>query len=707
MAPKLGPWVFAVAIFVGAAQLFLMQPMLAKMLLPRFGGAPAVWATCIVFFQAVLLAGYAYAHVLTTRLRGRRQVILHLALVVACFAFLPIGIPERLVPASADRPAIALLGILALTAGLPFFMVSSTTPLLQRWFATSGYVDAHDPYYYYAASNAGSLLALFAYPVLVEPFFSLPVQSGIWTAGFGLWFLLLAFCAREAWRLDTGVGSGGVVSGRKQKGSDPGLPPFGIGSKVNPWTRARWLVLAFVPSSLMLGCTSHLSADVASVPLMWIAPLALYLLSFIFAFARATPAWVHRAMILALPLALVCQLASQETFRLGTMLAAHLTTLFVAAMVSHGELARCRPPSRWLTEYYLWIALGGALGSAFNALVAPLLFSWVVEYPLALALAAFLLPALFPGTQHPILRLTNRAVPIALGCVVGAVSLSNRHQFVQDGHVVHEERTFFGVYRIVRGSEDNTYALLHGHVWHGTQIDSADRRLRRLPLLYYSQSSPIGQIFFAFHGPQGKARTAVIGLGIGSLAGYADSGQEFTFYEIDPAVARIARDTRYFTFLKDAEARGAKVRVVPGDGRLSLQRDHDRLYGMIILDAFTGDAIPAHLLTREAFQLYQDRLEEDGLLALHITNDYVNLEPIVAELAWDQKLVALIQKDTEISLDERRRGQTPSTWVLLARQRQHLGTLNESRRWRPLERRHSPILWRDAYTNLLPILRWD
>jgi hypothetical protein len=734
------PWVFAAAMFMGAAQLFLLELMLAKMLLPRFGGAPAVWATCVVFFQTVLLAGYAYAHLLTTRLRGRRQVVLHLALLVVCLAFLPIGIPHSGVsgphtpvwPASADQPAIALLGILALTAGLPFLMVSSTTPLLQRWFAASGYVDSQDPYYYYAASNAGSLLALFAYPVLVEPIFSLPVQSGMWAVGFCLWLLLLAVCARKVWRLDAGHPE--IRRSKSQiprtKSEEPNsrnqIPEtqkelefgiwslvlgiwhlgFGNSSEVSPWTKARWVVLAFVPSSLMLGCTSYLSADVASVPLLWIGPLALYLLSFIFAFARATPAWVHRAMVLALPVALGLQLASEGTIHLGTIVATHLTTLFVAAMVCHGELARSRPPARWLTEYYMWIAVGGALGSCFNALIAPLLFSWVVEYPLALSLAAFLLPPLFPGTRRPRLRFANRAVPIALGCVVGALFLSNRHRFVQDGRVVHEERTFFGVYRIVRDSEEKTFVLLHGQIWQGMQIESDDRWLRRVPLLYYFPSSPIGQVFFAFHGPQGKARTAVVGLGIGSLAGYADSGQEFTFYEIDPSVARIARDPRYFTFLADAEARGADVRVVLGDARLSLQRDQDRRYGMIVLDAFSGDAIPAHLLTKEAFQLYQDRLEEDGLLALHITNDHVDLEPIVAELAWDQKLVALIQTDTELSLEERRRGKAPSTWVVLARQREHFGPLSDSMRWRPLERRPSPILWRDDYTNLLPILRW-
>jgi len=699
VAPRISmraPWVFAAAIFMGAAQLFLLELMLAKMLLPRFGGAPAVWATCVVFFQAALLAGYAYAHVLTNRLPVQRQVALHLALLVVCLAFLPIGIPDQLVPTTADRPAIVLLGILVLTAGLPFIAISSTTPLLQRWFAGSGYLHSHDPYYHYAASNVGSLLALFAYPVVMEPVFSLPVQSAIWGAGFCLWLLLLTVCARKTWRRQ---GAGLTVGGSKTR-------PVSPRDKVSPRNKARWMILAFVPSSLMLGCTSHLSADVATVPLMWIVPLAVYLLSFILAFARATPAWVHRAVVLALPVALGVELATERTVCLGTAAATHLTTLFVAAMVCHGELARRRPPARWLSEYYLWLAAGGALGSCFSALIAPLVFDWVVEYPLALTLAAFLLPPLFPGTRHPVLGMANRAGPIALGCTVAAVVFSNRHQFIQDARLVNEERTFFGVYRIVRDSKDVTCALLHGQTWHGMQIQSDDPRQRRVPLLYYFPTGPIGQVFFAFHGPHAKARTAVIGLGIGDLAGYAESGQEFTFYEIDPGVTQIARDSRYFTFLADAEARGAKVRVVVGDARLALKRDQDHRYGMIILDAFSDDAIPAHLLTREAFELYQERLEQDGLLALHITNVHVNLEPIVAELAWDQKLVALIQAEEDILPEERQRGKRPSTWVLLARQREHLGLLSESTRWRPLQRRSSPILWRDDYTNLLPILRW-
>jgi hypothetical protein len=720
-----GHWAFVASIFLGAVQLFLLELMLAKMLLPRFGGAPAVWTTCVVFFQSTLLAGYAYAHWLTTRWRSRHQVALHFFLLVSCLAFLPIGISDWLVPTSADRPALSILAILTLTAGLPFLMVSSTTPLLQRWFAASGFKDSDDPYYFYAASNAGSLLALVAYPVLVEPFFSLPIQSGIWAVSFCLWFVMVAVCARQVWNAKSVSPKSDSRYSKRQDvklrmklslntNSNPPTSPdesgpgkSGFGLRISNLTRVGWLVLAFVPSSLMLGCTSFLCSDVASFPLMWIAPLALYLLSFVIAFANGTPAWVHRVMVWALPAALGLQLLTEGKTSLGTLLVRHLTTLFVAAMVCHGELAKRRPATRWLTEYYLWIAAGGALGSFFNALVAPHLFSWVVEYPLALSLAAFLLPPLFPGAKRPMLCIANRVVPIFLGGCVGAIFLLNRHQFVKQGQVIHEERSFFGVYRIVRGSEGNTNALLHGQVWHGMQVDSDDRLQRRVPLTYYFPTSPIGQVFFAFPGPRGKARTALIGLGIGSLAGYAQSGQEFRFYEIDPAVAKIARDQRYFTFLADAENRGANIRVVLGDGRLALEHDSDCRFGMIIIDAFSGDAIPVHLLTREAFQLYLKRLEEDGLLVIHISNDHVDLEPIVAELATDQNLVALIEKDLEIPPEEREHGKFGSTWVVLARRLEYLVPLAESKRWRPLKRSNSPILWRDDYTNLLPILRWN
>jgi hypothetical protein len=413
-------------------------------------------------------------------------------------------------------------------------------------------------------------------------------------------------------------------------------------------------------------------------------------------------------------------------------------------MVYHGELARSRPPAERLTEYYLWIAVGGALGSVFNALVAPHLFSWVMEYPLVLALAAFLLPPLFqtrnskseirnksknqnskPCTGTDLVsrwkfwvvnwfrisnfgfRMVNLGVPAILGFAVATCFWLNRHQFVQEGQLEHEERTFFGVYRVVRDSEDKSCVLLHGQIWQGMQIQTDEQWARRVPLLYYFPTSPIGQIFQAFHGPQGKARIGIIGMGIGNLAGYAESGQEFVFYEIDPGVARIARDRRYFHYLEDAEERGAAIKVVLGDGRLHLQQETNRRFGMIVVDAFSGDAIPTHLLTREAFQMYGEHLEEDGLLALHITNDHVNLEPIVAELALDQNLVALIQTDTKISAAERQRGKAPSTWVVMARQKEHLGPLSETKRWRPLQRRSSPILWRDDYTNLWPIIRWD
>jgi hypothetical protein len=686
------PLLFALAVFLAAAELFLLEPMLAKMLLPRFGGAPAVWTTSVLFFQVVLLAAYGYAHLVTTRLQYRHQVILHVALLVLSLALLPIALPDRYAPTASDQPAVVLLVTLAISAGLPFFVISSTAPLLQRWFADAGHRDAGDPYYLYAASNAGSLVGLFVYPLLFEPRLTLSTQSTMWMVGYCVVLVLVVGCARQCWRTEPAAAP--------LKSSPPEQP-------LDTWTRVRWMALAFTPASLMLGCTSFLSGDVAAVPLLWIGPLALYLLSFIFAFSQRTPAWLHRAMICALPVALLCQLAREGTVHLATLVTMHLATLFVAAMVCHGELARTRPSSRRLTEFYLWIAFGGALGSCFNALVAPVVFSWPLEYPLALALAAFLLPPLFPHARRPAFVTANRVVPLALGCAVAGIFLWKHYQFVESAHVVHEERTFFGVHRIVRGSEGKTHTLMHGSVRHGMQIQSDDSRQRRLPMLYYFPSGPIGQVFFAFRDSPRTSRTAVIGLGVGSLASYAEAGQEFTFYEIDPAVARIARDTRYFTYLVDAEARGTKIDVVLGDARLSLQRAEDRRYSMIVLDAFSGDAIPAHLLTREAVELYKEHLDDDGVLALHITNDYLELEPVVAGFAADQQLVGLIQRDTSPTPEDGRRGKTGSVWVVLARERDHFGKLNDWKQWKQLRPSRDSILWRDDYTNLVPILRWN
>jgi hypothetical protein len=687
--------VFAVCLFLSAGLLFLVQPLLGKLILPKFGGAPAVWNTCLVFFQAALLAGYTYAHASTAWLGVRRQAAAHAVVLLLPLAALPIAVAPEWAPRPDVPPVLPLVGLLLATAGLPFFVVSASAPLLQRWFAAAG--GSRDPYFLYAASNTGSLTALLAYPALVEPFVPLRQQAWLWAAGYAVLLLLTFTCAVLLWRSDRlpeGEAGGRPAAPRPQDGASGGRPVL---------LRARWVVLALVPASLLLGVTNYLTTDVSPVPLLWVLPLALYLLSFIVAFARL-PAALHRLLVFLSPLTLlaVALMGFGDRAGLAWSMGLHLLAFFVAATVCHGELARLRPPVSHLTEFYLWVSVGGVLGGLFNALVAPAVFHSVVEYQVGLVLAAVLSPALLPGARRPALRLLNRALPVL---VAAAVAVLSWRTAPARGQLLYRERNFFGVLRVERGTEGRTHSFIHGNVRHGLQIRSPDPRQRRLPLVYYFPTGPIGQVFHAFRGPRARPRVAVVGLGVGSLAGYGEAGQEFTFFEIDPSVERIARDPRFFTYLSDAEARGARVRTVLGDARLSLEREGQARYGLLVVDAFTGDAIPTHLLTREALGLYLDRLEADGVLAFHITNDYLDLRTVLGDLARAMGLAALVQDDPG-SEDEARRGKAPSVWVLLACHPGAFGDLAGSPRWQPLAGRPGARMWTDDYSNVLGVLRW-
>jgi hypothetical protein len=699
---------FALTLFVSAALLFLVQPMVGKMILPKFGGVPAVWNTCLVFFQAALLAGYGYAHASGAWLGVRRQAVVHVGLLLPLFT-LPITVAAEWTPRADVHPVVALLGLLLVSAGLPFFVVATSAPLLQRWFAATAQ-GGGDPYFLYAASNTGSLLALVAYPAFIEPSLSLREQGWLWAGAYGALLALAGACAVLVWR-------SGMVShpGEKAAIGTPTLAPGGATAVSGWWPRLRWVTLAFVPSSMLLGVTTYLTTEIAPIPLLWVAPLVLYLLTFILAFARLPPAF-HRGITIALPLILLFQVfvAPSSVTVVWRSVALHLLTFFVAAMACHGELARRRPPVAWLTEFYLWVSLGGVLGGVFNALLAPVLFNSVVEYPLALVLSALLFPSLWPSSstegrqawRAPASWL-NRVLPWLLAAAVAYGLFVRANPAGGRGLLLYQERTFFSILQVRRGTEGRTHEFAHGNIRHGLQIHSDDARQRRLPLLYFFPTGPIGQVFQAFRGPRAKERVAVIGLGIGTLASYGEAGQEFTFFEIDPAVERIARDPRYFTYLADAEARGLRVRTVLGDARLSLQRESEGRYGMLVVDAFTGDSIPTHLLTSEAVRLYLDRLTDDGVLAFHITNEYLDLAPILAGAAQAADLVSMIQHDTDPAVEELRRGKAPSTWVVLARRRAALGPLPEQGRWQPLTAPPGTRAWTDDYSNVLGTLRWN
>lgn len=738
--------VYGLTIFVSATLLFLVQPLFARMALPLLGGAPAVWNTAQVFYQAALLLGYGYAHLTTRWLGVRRQAALHLALLSLPLLVLPIGIPAGWTPPRDGNPSLWLLTVLSVAVGLPFFVVSTSSPLLQKWFSGTGHRAAADPYFLYAASNVGSMLALLSYPLLVEPNLGLLDQSWLWALGYGLLLLLMAACAVGLWRAPRGV-----TAPDQRPAATVAQPASGLTAR----RRLRWVLLSFVPSSLMLSVTTYLSTDIAAIPLLWVIPLALYLLTFILVFATRPPL-PHWLMVRTLPFALlplVIVLAARATQPISLLTALHLVTFFVAAMVCHGEIARDRPSTQHLTEFYLWMSVGGMLGGVFNALLAPQLFTGIVEYPLMLVLACLLLPrgaAAGPETSAaPVVAPARRSQmldlglpvglsalcallvavgeagglpagpastglmfglpallcfsfsrrPVRFGLGIGAILLVSAFTSGVSGQVLYAERSFFGVHRVTLDPGGQYHLLLHGSTLHGKQ--SLDATRRREPLTYYYPSGPLGQLFNALKSGPARPAVGVVGLGSGALACYSTPGQRWTFYEIDPAVERIARDRRYFHFLSDCTP---DAEVVLGDARLSLAEAASQQYDLLVLDAYSSDSIPMHLMTREALQLYVAKLAPRGLLLFHISNRHLDLEPVLGNLAADAGLVGLTQDDATLTQAEEALGKQASQWVVLARQPEDLAALSSDSRWQPL-RRDTGALWTDQFSSIVGVLR--
>ncbi len=724
---------FAFTMFLSAVLLFSVEPMVAKMTLPLVGGSPAVWGTCMVFFQAALLGGYAYAHATTSWLGVRRQAILHAGLILLPLFVLPIGITldaARSLP-PADNPSGWLLGLLLAKVGLPFFAVSTSAPLLQRWFASTTHPAAADPYFLYGASNLGSLLALLAYPAVLEPSLRLAQQSGAWATGYGLLVVLTTACAVVVWR-------GQAAANSFSNGSEvtDGRHPL----EVRQWL--RWMALAFIPSSLMLGVTTYLTTDIAAIPLLWVIPLALYLLTFILCFARRPPLrhlWMLRAFPMAAVLLAFCLSISSAMHPI--FIPIHLIAFFLAAMVCHGELVRHRPSREHLTAFYLAMSCGGALGGIFNALVAPVVFDQVAEYPLTILLACLALPKArtdLDGAWH---RVLDGALPATLGTLawgliallraraespsddpgvkiviglavfacypfkdrplrfaagLGAVLLAGGAFTSNFGHVLYQHRNYFGVLRVTYVASGNYHRLIHGQTMHGQQSLDADRR--RAPLTYYHRTGPIGDVFGALRDRIAGSSVAIVGLGAGSLACYAQPGQRWTFYEIDPDVVRVARDSRLFTFL--ADSRASSTDLILGDARLQLRAAPQRAYKFIVLDAFSSDAIPTHLLTREALQIYLDKLAEGGMIAFHISNNFIDLVSVLGALATDLKLTCLVRRDLSLSAEDIRSGKSTSMWGVMAESKADLGSLADDPRWESPPFRPHELVWTDDFSNV-------
>ncbi len=674
---------FVATILTGSFLLFLVQPLVARLALPQLGGAPAVWNSAMLVYQALLLAGYAYAHAIA-RLALKRQAIIHLIVLVIAGLTLPIGLADLAPPASQGLEALWVPLLFALTIGPVFFAVSAQAPLMQRWYAANP--EAGDPYWLYAASNLGSLPGLLAYPLFLEPNLPLGSQSWAWSAGYVL------------------------------------LEPIG-------WRRiVLWLALSAVPSGLMLSTTTHLTTDIVAMPLLWVIPLGLYLLSFVFAFnersalgytlARVAPVVV----LLAGGMAMVSQNAASLSIGLATVL-----MLFVLATALHRRLYFERPSPRRLTLFYLAMSAGGALGGVFTALVAPLLFDWVWEHPVLVLAAAALLPDRPLVAWMDRLGLTGRQKRIMVATLLAAAAcgvlvLGHRRAMVavlfvlmlgRGGYQTLEtsvegsrDRSYFGVYTVRDLPEEGRRSLISGTTLHGLQFTEPDKR--REPTTYYGRDSGVGAALSqlpAIAGP--GARVGVVGLGVGTVACYRKPGQRWDFFEIDRTVLSYSRDET-FTFVSDC-APDADIHL--GDARIVLDRFRERMrpedrFDALVIDAFSSDAIPLHLVTDEAFDIYRRTLADDGLLLIHISNRFIDLSPMMAAVAQRHGMIGVLRSHQDPPFAD---GISPSLWVVMARDPKPLAALLSARPDLAWHRLPPPAqeVWTDDFASILPFIQWQ
>jgi hypothetical protein len=631
---------YALTLFTSAFLLFGVQPLVGKFALPWFGGTPAVWTACMLFFQVALLAGYAYAHAVATRLPPRSQVKLHLgllALTVAVLAARALWVGSPVAPGPEWRPTGVegltgrLLAMLAVTIGLPFFVLSTTAPLLQSWFARAQ--PGVSPYRLYALSNVGSLLALLGYPFLVEPYVPRSLQGWGWAAGFTLFVVGCAVCARDLWKREAVPASVQAASPGQASPAEEGTRP-GLGRTL------VWLGLSACASVLLLSTTNQLSQDVAAGPFLWVLPLALYLLTFILTFEREALylRWLCVLLLILTVGGVIYSIFEGPHVSLPLQLLAHGGALLAGCMVCHGELYRLRPAPRHLSAFYLWVSVGGVLGGLIVGIVSPRIFDTFAEYPLALAACCgvalvVLLPR--PTVERPVARLgRNLSVFVLAGVVCGLVVavLDSRKE------VRLTARNFFGVVQVLESDEGNAYrhqySLKHGAITHGVQFVSPERR--RQATAYFTPDSGLGLTIAEFRrereaeGLSPGLRIGVLGLGVGTSAALTQAGDTVRFYEINPKVISLAQgEGGYFSFLKDTPA---KVDVIEGDARISLERELERgeaqRFDVLALDVFSSDSIPMHLLTEEAVAVYRKHLAPQGVLALHISNGHLDLVPI-------------------------------------------------------------------------------
>jgi spermidine synthase len=657
--------VFALTLFLSASLLFWIQPLLAKMVLPYLGGSPSVWNTCMMFFQGVLLIGYLYAHFLT-RLPTKIQLIFHISLLALGIIFLPFVISPSGFSVN-QAPVFALVMLLIYCAAIPLIAISASAPLLQKWFASTLHPAANDPYFLYAASNAGSLVALLAFPFILEPRYTLTLQSHIWEILFLVLIILIILCGLTS------------VSAKSKKENIA----LELSNNTPLSHKFYWLALSFVPSSLLLGVTTYITTDIAAIPLFWVFPLALYLLTFIFAFARKPIMQQSTAQVVRLSLVLpffIIMIHPSYISHFTYKLAIHLVLFFTTAYVCHFELVKYRPSHERLTSFYLWIALGGFLGGVFNTLLAPLIFSDTSEYPVMLMLSLLLVPPEF----------FNKKI---IATVVSLFFISSYYFASPDlKYSILTTRNFFGTLHVVEFPH-NVHHLFHGTTLHGLQVRDAGRQ--KDILSYYTA---LVKIFDNLHRDKKRLNVAITGLGTGSCGCLARNDDELTFYEINPGVVKIAEDPQYFSFLKLCPPTGG---IILGDARLNLQKASNHLYDVMVLDAFSSDSIPVHLLTSQAIELYFKKLKADGVLLINISNRYLDVTKVLSALALKYQLVSAVI----YTGNDRHNFIYQASWVILAKNNVNIAEIVSGLEVKQLPIVDPSYLWTDDYSDIIRLLR--
>ncbi len=726
--PRTAIAVFAATLFCSALLMFLIQPMFAKMALPRLGGTAAVWSLALVFFQGVLLLGYAYAHVLVKACSLATGAAIHGLVMAVAMASLPISIAAAWDMPPETGEALWLIGLFAVSVGLPFFAISANAPLLQAWFSKTGHAQSHDPYFLYGASNAGSFAALLAYPLIVEPFLRLQPQSSLWSVGYILLVAMVGIC-------------GFMAAAARPAEAGTSSPEEEIAA-VTWRQRLIWVALSFVPSGLLTGTTAHLATDLVSAPFMWVLPLAIYLLTFVITF-QSKPWISHQTVIerLGVVVAPLCLFALSPATQLG-LVPVHLIVVFALMMACHGTLVALRPAAGRLTEFYLLMSLGGVLGGMFASLAAPIMFDSVIEYPLlmimgfaviglirgkaALTLKFWSMLVLVPAALGVLLLIRKFDIdalhliilvwllmslalllmtsdePLAQAAILASVILIYQSVSKAPAPIV-QSRSFYGVLSVFPYSDGRYHVLTHGNTKHGSQVMKDANGLRLTsnppPQSYYYARGPFGSLIGHLRADGNRLENvAIVGLGTGSMLCHALPGENWSFYEIDPEVARIARDPQYFTFLRDC----GPSRIVMGDGRLKLQQEQQTKFDLIVLDAFSSDSVPAHLMTVEALDLYLSRLTPDGMIVFHISNRFMELASVIEGAARARGLPAYYNSlDTKYWNPDATKLDLRPHLAVVAHSPEALRGLTQDPAWHRAAAEQVSPAWTDDYSNFI------